>query len=156
MTQRLNAFQAGPEAFKAMLGVSEYVQASGLEHSLLELAKLRASQINRCAYCLHMHSADACKAGESEARIYLLDAWEESELYTPRERAALRWTEELTRLSDRSPSEEAFAELREHFSEKEAVDLSLAIGVINSWNRINAGFRTRHPSDRRKPGVQAI
>ncbi len=148
MSQRLNAFQVAPGAIEAMLKTQAYVNACGLEHSLLELVKMRASQINGCAYCLHMHAADARKAGESEARLYLLDAWHESELYTPRERAALSWTEALTRLSQGAPSDTAFAELRAHFSEKECVDLSLAIGAINSWNRINAGFRTRHPDDR--------
>ena len=155
MTQRLNAFQTAPDAYKAMLGLQEYVNQSKLEHSLQELVKIRASQLNRCAYCLHMHIVDARKAGETEARIALLSAWEESELYTPRERAALRWTEELTRLTERSPSDEAFAELREHFSEQEAVDLSVAIGMINVWNRINCGFRTRHPNDRRREPAAA-
>lgn len=150
MTQRLNAFQTAPDAYKAMLGLQEYVNQTQLEHSLQELVKIRASQINRCAYCLHMHIADARKAGESEARINLLSAWEESELFTPRERAALRWTEELTHVADRSPSDAAFAELREHFSEKDCVDLSVAIGMINLWNRLNCGFRTRHPNDRRR------
>ncbi len=148
MSQRLNAFQIAPEAYKAMLVLQDYVNNSTLEHSLMELVKIRASQINRCAYCLHMHVLDARKAGESEARINLLNAWEESELYTPRERAALRWTEELTRASERSPSDAAYEELREHFNEKDSVDLSFAIGAINTWNRINVGFRTRHPADR--------
>ena len=148
MSQRLNAFQVAPEAYKAMLVLQDYVNKSALEHSLMELEKIRASQINRCAYCLHMHVLDARKAGETEARINLLNAWEESELYTPRERAALRWTEELTRASERSPSDAAYEELREHFSEKDSVDLSFAIGAINTWNRINVGFRTRHPADR--------
>lgn len=148
MSQRLNAFQAAPGAIDALLKTQAYVNECGLEHSLLELVKMRASQINACAYCLHMHAADARKAGESEARLYLLDAWRESELYTPRERAALRWTEALTRLSDGPPSDEAFAELSAHFNDKECVDLSLVIGSINSWNRINAGFRTRHPADK--------
>ncbi|WP_377848784.1 carboxymuconolactone decarboxylase family protein [Bosea sp. UC22_33] len=148
MSQRLNAFQVAPEAYKAMLVLQDYVNKSALEHSLMELVKIRASQINRCAYCLHMHVLDARKAGESEARINLLNAWEESELYTPRERAALRWTEELTRVAERSPSDAAYAELREHFNEKDSVDLSFAIGAINTWNRINCGFRTRHPADR--------
>jgi AhpD family alkylhydroperoxidase len=102
---------------------------------------MRASQINTCAYCLHMHAADARKAGESEAKLYLLSAWEESELYTPRERAALSWTEALTRLSDGAPSDADFAELREHFNEVECVNLSVAIGAINMWNRINCGFQ---------------
>lgn len=148
MSQRLNAFQVAPEAYKAMLVLQDYVNKSALEHSLMELVKIRASQINRCAYCLHMHVLDARKAGETEARINLLNAWEESELYTPRERAALRWTEELTRASERSPSDAAYEELKEHFSEKDMVDLSFAIGAINTWNRINVGFRTRHPADR--------
>jgi AhpD family alkylhydroperoxidase len=148
MSQRLNAFQVAPEAYKAMLVLQDYVNNSALEHSLMELVKIRASQINRCAYCLHMHVLDARKTGESEARINLLNAWEESELYTPRERAALRWTEELTRASERSPSDAAYEELREHFNEKDSVDLSFAIGAINTWNRINVGFRTHHPADR--------
>lgn len=155
MTQRLNGFQTAPDAYKAMLGLQDYINLSKLEHSLLELVKIRASQINRCAYCLHMHIADARKAGESEIRINLLSAWEESELFTPRERAVLRWTEELTRLVDRSPSDEAFAELREHFDEKDCVDLSVAIGMINLWNRINCGFRTLHPNDRRREKLAA-
>ena len=146
MSQRLNAFQIAPEAYKAMLVLQDYVNNSTLEHSLMELVKIRASQINRCAYCLHMHVLDARKAGETEARINLLNAWEESELYTPRERAALRWTEELTRASERSPSDAAYEELREHFNEKDSVDLSFAIGAINTWNRINVGFRTPHPT----------
>lgn len=153
MSQRLNLFQVAPAALNAVLGMQNYVEECGLEHSLLELVKMRASQINGCAYCLHMHSADARKAGETEARLYLLSAWHESELYTPRERAALRWTEALTRLSEASPSDEAFAELREHFSEAEAVNLSVAIGAINTWNRINAGFRSRHPQDRQRPAA---
>jgi len=155
MTQRLNAFQTAPDAYKAMIGLQDYVNQTQLEHSLQELVKIRASQINRCAYCLHMHIADARKAGESEARINLLSAWEESELFTPRERAALRWTEELTHVADRSPSDAAFAELREHFSEKDCVDLSVAIGMINLWNRLNCGFRTRHPNDRRREPAAA-
>ncbi len=150
MPQRLNVFQVAPAAVNAVLGMQNYVEECGLEHSLLELVKMRASQINGCAYCLHMHSADARKAGETEARLYLLSAWHESELFTPRERAALRWTEALTRLSEASASDEAFAELREHFSEAEAVNLSVAIGAINTWNRINAGFRARHPQDRQR------
>lgn len=155
MTQRLNAFQIAPAALNAVLATSNYVTECGLEHSLLNLVHMRASQINGCAYCLHMHAADARKAGETEARLYLLSAWHESELYTPRERAALRWTEALTRLSEGSPSDAAFTELRQHFSEAECVDLSVAIGVINVWNRINVGFRTRHPQDRRRDAVVA-
>src|SRR6478735_8074186 len=101
MSKRLNPYTVAPEAA---------IKDSGLEYSLIELVKMRASQINGCAYCLHMHSADARKAGESEARRYLLSAWHESALYTPRERAALRWAEALTRLSEASASDEAFSE----------------------------------------------
>jgi AhpD family alkylhydroperoxidase len=153
MTQRLNAFQVAPAAINALAKVQTYIDGCGLEYSLMELVKMRASQINACAFCLHMHAPDARKAGESEARLYLLSAWRESELYTPRERAALAWTEALTRLSEASPDDAAFAALRAHFSEAECVDLSLAIGTINAWNRINAGFRARHVNDRQRPAA---
>ena len=155
MSKRLNPYVTAPETMKPMIALEASIKESGLEHSLIHLMKMRASQINGCAYCLHMHIADARKAGETEIRIALLSAWEESELFTPRERAVLRWTEELTRLVDRSPSDEAFAELREHFDEKDCVDLSVAIGMINLWNRINCGFRTLHPNDRRREKAAA-
>jgi AhpD family alkylhydroperoxidase len=119
--------------------------ASGLEHSLLDLVKIRASQINGCAICLHMHSRDARKAGESEMRVIMLAAWHESPLYSPRERAALGWTEALTRLADHAVSDEAYAEVEAEFSERERVALTLAIGTINAFNRMGAGFRLGHP-----------
>jgi AhpD family alkylhydroperoxidase len=119
--------------------------ASGLEHSLLELVKIRASQINGCAICLHMHSRDARKAGESEMRVVMLAAWHESPLYSPRERAALGWTDALTRLADKAPSDEAYAAVEAEFSEAERVALTLAIGTINAFNRLGAGFRLGHP-----------
>lgn len=147
MTRRINPFAAAPEATKAMLALSDYVQHCGLEAGLMELVEMRASQINGCAYCLHMHSADARKAGESEARLYLLDAWRESELYTARERAALAWTEALTLLSESHAPDAAYAEVTARFSEAELVKLTLLIGVINVWNRICVGFRCRHPND---------
>lgn len=156
MTQRLNHFQANKPAFDAVMKLSGYVETSGLDHALLELVKIRASQINSCLYCLHMHTSDARKAGETEARLYLLTAWRESELYTPREKAALAWTEALTYLPNGAPGDADYAELRQHFSEAECVELSVAIGTINLWNRINAGFQTRHPQDRRRtPAVAA-
>ncbi|MBZ9936260.1 carboxymuconolactone decarboxylase family protein [Mesorhizobium sp. BR1-1-16] len=149
MSERLSFHTASPEAVKAMLALSAYVADCGIERSLAELVKIRASQINGCANCLHMHTADARKAGESEARIYLLTAWRESLLYTPRERAALAWTEALTKLSETNAPDEDYAALAAHFSPKEQVDLTLIINVINSWNRLAVGFRTVHPNDRR-------
>lgn len=147
MSERLSFYGAAPEAVKAMLAVSHYVSQSSIEHSLAELVKIRASQINGCANCLHMHTEDARKAGESEQRIYLLSAWRESQLYTPREKAALAWTEALTLLPQNGASDADYALLAEHFSPREQVDLSLAIAVINSWNRLAVGFRTVHPND---------
>jgi len=108
---------------------------------------MRASQINGCAYCLHMHSSDARKHGESEARLYLLNAWRESALYTPRERAALAWTEALTLLPQTNAPDDVFEEVKAQFSEAELVTLSLLISTINSWNRLSVGFRAKHPND---------
>lgn len=149
MSERVNFHTASPGAVKAMLSVSGYVAESSIEHSLAELVKIRASQLNGCANCLHMHTADARAAGESEARIYLLSAWRESHLYTPREKAALAWTEALTLLPQNGASDADYALLAEHFSPREQVDLTLAIAVINSWNRLAVGFRTVHPNDRK-------
>lgn len=144
-TTRLNAYTASPKAMKAMIALNDFVENCGLEHSLLELVKMRASQINGCAYCLHMHSTDARKQGESEMRLYLLDAWRESSLYSERERAALAWTEALTRLSETRAPDADYAEMARHFSEEEQVNLTVAINMINSWNRIAVGFRSQHP-----------
>jgi AhpD family alkylhydroperoxidase len=124
-----------------MFGLEKYVRGCGLEASLLELVKMRASQINGCAFCLDMHSKDARAAGETEQRLYLLSAWREAPFYTPRERAALAWTEALTSVADGHVPDEVYAEAREHFGEKELVDLSLAVVAINGWNRLAVGFR---------------
>jgi AhpD family alkylhydroperoxidase len=118
-----------------MYALQHYTQDSGLEHSLLELVKLRASQLNGCAYCLDMHSKDARADGETEQRIYVLNAWREAPFYTPRERAALDWTEAVTLIPD-GVSDELYASVREHFDEKELVDLTMAIVTINGWNRL--------------------
>jgi AhpD family alkylhydroperoxidase len=142
---RLAYYQIAPDALKAVMGVENYIQHSGLEKSLIELVKMRASQINGCAYCLWMHSSDARKAGETEQRLYLLDAWEESSLYSERERAALAWTEAVTKISDTRAPAATFEALRPHFSEKEIVDLTLLIGTINLWNRLAISFRSQHP-----------
>ena len=144
---RLNAYNAAPEAMKAVLQVEAYIQHSSLEKSLIELVKMRASQINGCAYCLAMHSRDARKGGETEMRLYLLNAWEESSLYSPRERAALGWTDALTRVADTHAPDAAWDEVRQHFTDKEAVDLTTLIGMINLWNRLAIGFRYEHPAD---------
>ena len=145
MTQRINAYSAAPEGFKAMIDLQNYVTTCSLEHSLQELVKIRASQINGCANCLHMHTADARKAGETEERIYLLNAWRESLLYTPRERAALAWTESLTRLPETGAPDADYALIQAEFSPREQADLTLLIGVINTWNRIAIGLRYQHP-----------
>jgi AhpD family alkylhydroperoxidase len=139
MKSKMNYINAAPDAFQAMMTISEYVQECGLEMSLLELVKIRASQINGCAFCLDMHTRDARNAGEREDRLYLLPAWRETELYTPQERAALAWTEALTTIDPRE-IDPSFDEVREHFTDDKMAKLALAIGVINVWNRINIAF----------------
>src|SRR6478736_1168102 len=148
MSKRLNPYTVAPDVMKPLIALEAAIKDSGLEYSLIELVKMRASQINGCAYCLHMHSADARKAGESEARLYLLSAWHESALYTPRERAALAWTEALTLLPQTHAPDADYEETLRHFSEEEMVKLTLLIGTINVWNRIAVGFRSHHPNDR--------
>jgi AhpD family alkylhydroperoxidase len=150
MTQRLNYYAASQKLIEPMLAIEEMIKAGPLEESLNHLVKMRASQINGCAYCLHMHSADARKAGESEARLYLLDAWHESNLYTPRERAALAWTESLTRVAKTHAPDADYELVRSQFSDEELVHLTLLITNINAWNRLSIGFRAVHPNDRVK------
>lgn len=116
----------------------------------MELVKIRASQINGCAFCLHMHTASARRQGETEERLYLLDAWRESPLYSPRERAALGWTEALTLVSQTHAPDEAYQAVTQHFTEEQQVTLTLLIVAINGWNRIQVGFRAVHPVDERK------
>lgn len=147
MTQRLNIFAAAPEGARAMMALEGAIAASGLEHSLIELVKLRASQINGCAYCLHMHVADAVKAGETDLRIHLLNAWRDSAMFTDRERAALNWTEVLTNIARTGAPDADYALLSAQFDEREQGFLSLLIGTINAWNRIQVGFRGAHPAD---------
>ena len=142
MNQRINYAKASPGGLKAMLALQGHVDACGLDHQLLELVKMRASQINGCAYCLDMHSKDARAAGETEQRLYLLDAWREAPFYSPLERAALAWTEALTRIAGNEVSDALYDEARQHFSEKQLVDLSLAIIAINGWNRLAIPFRS--------------
>ncbi len=145
MKPRLIPLNTAPEVIQPMLDLENYLRTCGLEMSLIELVKLRASQINECAFCIHMHTRDARAAGESEDRLYLLNAWRESPLYTDRERAALAWTESLTLIAEKHASDEDYAQLQEQFSPEEQVKLSLVIGAINVWNRLAIGFRLVHP-----------
>jgi AhpD family alkylhydroperoxidase len=145
MQARLDPRTAAPQAIAAMLTLEEHVAGSGIPRELAELVRARASQINGCSFCVHMHTRDARAAGETEERLYLLSAWRESPLYTPRERAALAWTEALTRVAETQAPDEDFEEARRHFSEGELVELTLLIGAINTWNRIAIGFRAVHP-----------
>jgi AhpD family alkylhydroperoxidase len=141
MESRIEFAKASPEAYQAMLTLSKYTNECGLERSLLELVKTRASQINGCAFCLQMHTRDARKLGETEERLHRLPAWREAPIYTPRECAALAWTEALTLLTEGHAPDDVYAEVRAQFSEAETAKLTLAIGVINSWNRIAVGLR---------------
>jgi AhpD family alkylhydroperoxidase len=141
METRIDAAKASPEVYKAMLAVQGYVNKCGLETTLLELVKLRASQINGCAYCLAMHSRDARRHGVSDERMHLLNAWREAPLYSAREQAALAWTEALTLITQGHAPDEVYAQARAQFSDKELVDLTLAITTINAWNRLAIGFR---------------
>jgi len=141
MTQRIDYGKASPAAVKAMLGLQAAVDHSGLEPSLMELLKLRASQINGCAYCIDMHFKDAKALGETDERLYLLNAWREAPFYSARERAALLWCETLTLIAERGAPDEVFEEVRKEFSEDELVNLTLAIVAINCWNRFSIGFR---------------
>ncbi|MGY4476450.1 carboxymuconolactone decarboxylase family protein [Bradyrhizobium sp. USDA 3364] len=145
MKARLNFYQAAPETIKALVAVESQINASGLEQSLIELVKTRASQINGCAYCINMHTEDARKHGETEQRLYLLDAWRESPLYSERERAALAWTEALTLVSETHAPDADYEAVRAQFTDGELVNLTTLIGAINAWNRIAIGFRAVHP-----------
>ena len=149
MQQRLNWTAKSNEGIKAMQKVVAHI-AGAMDKKLLKLVELRASQINGCAYCLHMHSEEARALGEREERMLLLDAWHESALYTEKERAALAWTEALTRIAETHAPDATYAEVRRHFSDDELVALSMAIGMINAWNRLAIGFRAQHPADLRR------
>jgi AhpD family alkylhydroperoxidase len=148
MTPRLNPYKAAPEAMKAMVALENYVQESGLDHTLIDLVITRASQINGCAYCIHMHTKDARARGETEERLYLLDAWRDSPLYSERERAALAWTEAVTLVSETHVPDAVYDLARQHFSETELVKLTLCVAAINAWNRIAISFRSVHPINR--------
>lgn len=141
MKPRLEYRKVAPGVAEAMLGVGKYVRSSGLEPSLLTLVDIRASQINGCAWCLDMHTKDARAAGESEQRLYALPAWRETPFYTARERAALAWTEAVTLVSEDHVPDGVYEEALKSFTEKELVDLTLAVIAINGWNRLNVAFK---------------
>ena len=138
---RLDFTKVSPEALKAMFGLEGYVRHSELEPALLDLVRVRTSQINGCAYCVDMHTKDARARGETEQRLYGLAAWRETPFYTERERAALDWAEAITMISHDHAPDEVFEHVKEHFNEKELVDLTLALVAINGWNRLSIGFR---------------
>jgi AhpD family alkylhydroperoxidase len=141
MKPRIDYQNVSPNAVKAMMGLEAAVHRAGFEPGLLDLVKMRTSQINGCAYCLDMHSKDAIARGESPQRLFGLDAWREAPYYTERERAALEWTEALTLVSETHVPDEAFAAVKAQFGEEEIVNLTLAIVAINGWNRFAIGFR---------------
>ncbi|MGH7243480.1 MAG: carboxymuconolactone decarboxylase family protein [Phycisphaerales bacterium] len=141
MTMRMNYPKAAPDIYKAMLAVETALHTTTIEIGLLHMVKLRASQVNGCAFCIDMHWKDARAVGETEIRLYSLNAWRESPFYSDKERAALEWTEALTLISETHAPDAAFEELRKHFDEKQIAELSWAIANINAWNRVAIGFR---------------
>ncbi|CAN5777077.1 carboxymuconolactone decarboxylase family protein [soil metagenome] len=154
MAQRLDYIKASPASFRAMMGVEQHV-AKGVDGVLMHLLKLRASQINGCAYCIDMHWKDARAAGQSEERLYALSAWRESTLYSDRERAVLAWTESLTLIADEHAEDGEYEGVRAHFSDTELADLTWAIAAINAWNRIAIGFRAKPGLYRPRPAASA-
>jgi AhpD family alkylhydroperoxidase len=149
-TERIKYSAASPAAYRAMAALERFVRECGLEHPLIELVKIRASQINGCGYCLDMHTKDARAAGETEQRIHVLSAWREAPFYTPRERAALEWTEAVTEIGRAGVSDDLYARTLQQFSEKELVDLTMAVVTINGWNRLAITFRSEVGSYQRK------
>jgi AhpD family alkylhydroperoxidase len=139
---RISYKEIAPGAYQAMLGLERYVGESGLEHSLLELVRTRASQLNGCAFCLDMHSKDAIAAGETPQRLLVLSAWRDAPLYTERERAALAWTEAVTELGPSGVPDELYRTTRQQFDERQLVDLTMAIVAINGWNRLAIAFHS--------------
>lgn len=159
MEQRINFQNVNPGAMQAMYGLEKYLASCSVEQTLLHLIKMRVSQINGCAYCLDMHSKDLRAIGETEQRIYLLEAWREAPFYTERERAALAWAESVTLVSQTHVPDDVFAEASRHFSESELADLTLAVVAINGWNRLSISFRTTpgtyQPAHRHQPASAA-
>jgi len=150
MIPRFNAFKTSPTLAKALMGVEAALADSGLDHSLAELVRLRVSQINGCAFCIHMHVMDAKAHGETELRVVMLDGWRESPLYTDRERAALAWAESLTRITKSHASDADYAVVQSQFNESEIVALTILIGQVNHWNRLQIAARAVHPIEAAK------
>ncbi len=148
---RLNPKQVAPDGYATLAGVERYLGSCGLEASLVELVKMQASQINGCAFCLDMHSRDARRHGETEQRLYLLNAWREAPGYSEREQAALGWTDCLTLVASRAAPDAAYETLTRHFTPEEIVNLTTLIGMINLWNRLAIGMRMQPAGDRAKP-----
>ena len=140
--QRLNHTAASPEGYQKLLGVSAFLAHCGLDVNLLELISMRASEINGCAWCLDYHSKGLRHRGETEQRLYLLSGWRDAPVYSPRERVALEWTEILTLIAGHTVPDDLYQRAREHFSEAELANLTIAVGLINVWNRINVAFHT--------------
>ncbi len=151
---RLDWAKVSPDALKAMMAVQGFTDKSSLDHKLIELVKIRSSQINGCAYCLDMHTKDAIAIGESEQRLHVVAAWREAPFYSAQERAALAWCESLTEISSKGAPENLFKELQKHFTDEQIVELTLAIIVINGWNRLAVGFESEVGGyvSNRKPG----
>jgi AhpD family alkylhydroperoxidase len=141
MQPRIDSYKVAPEDYKALLGLEQYLKHCALEQPLLHLIKLRASQVNGCAYCIDMHWKDLKAIGETEHRLYGLDAWRESPFYSDRERAALAWTEAVTRITEGHAPDDVYEQVRAQFNEKELADLTLAIATINAWNRLAISLR---------------
>ncbi len=141
MEPRIDYSKYAPEAQKALYALEKYIATCGLDHKLIHLIKMRASQVNGCAFCIDMHSKDARAIGETEQRLYELNAWRETPFYSDAERAALEWTESLTLVSETHVPDEVYENVRKHFSEKEIVDLTLIVGTINLWNRLAISVR---------------
>ena len=154
MKQRINAYEKGQGPFQALAGLGQYLAKSGVEQPLLNLIYFRVSQINGCAYCLDMHSKDLRAAGETEQRLYLLDAWREAPLYTDRERAALAWAEAVTKITGGDVTDTVYENAHTHFSDEDLVALTVAITTINTYNRINIAFRV--PAGSYKPGAHNV
>jgi AhpD family alkylhydroperoxidase len=153
MKARIDFAKAAPTAYKAMAGLEMFVRASGLDPILIHLVKLRSSQINGCAYCIDMHIKEALHDGEHQQRLNLVGAWRESPLFTEKERAALEWTETLTRIADHHVSDELFERVSAHFGPEELVKLTVLINTINGWNRLAVSFRAVHPVDAPLPAA---
>jgi AhpD family alkylhydroperoxidase len=152
MTRRLNFLARKNGGIEGLVAVENWI-ANSFDPKLLDLVKVRVSQLNGCAYCLHLHRQDLIKQGEREDRLLLLDAWRQSQLYTERERAALAWAEALTRIAETHAPDAVYEQARGVFSEDELLALSIGVAMINAWNRLAIGFRLQHPADRMRPAT---